>query len=72
MSFDNLPLGLLSFKDLEWTQKSYYGKTFEAAKLPKDRLLDFVEGEGTAAGISYSSRNSHPKKKSVKVMSELA
>lgn len=69
MTFDNLPLGPLSFKDLGWSTKTFYNKTFLAAKLPKSRLQDFVEGEGIAAGISFSSRNSHPQKKEIKARS---
>lgn len=64
---DCLPLGLLSYKHLSWEDKTYYGKQFRAVKIPKDRLNDFVVGEGLAHNVKFSSRNTHSKRKGIPV-----
>lgn len=67
MAHINLPSGPISSKDLQWFDKQYYGKTFPAANLPKDRLDDFLKGESGAEGARFSVVNCHQKRKGVKV-----
>ena len=65
-----LPDGELNRDHLKWYRRAWYSKIYVVAVLPKERLGDFVKGEGRKGLTNYvKSRNEPSAKEKVHLLS---
>ena len=46
VSMQDPPFGSFNSEALSWKQGKWYNKPYEGAEIPKNRLSDFLRGEG--------------------------